>query len=107
MMMSVLKMVVLAICGGVYLILVHSVSAFLFDQQDDLLQQVGKMPSDFIASKYFMIFILLAFIVALIIHGHQTESTYRLDFLWKLQATGNSLSRYEQWSAVIIRYSNT
>ena len=25
--------------------------------------------------------------VALIIHGHQTELTYRLDFLWKLQAT--------------------
>jgi adenylate cyclase 5 len=25
--------------------------------------------------------------VALAIHGHQTEATYRLDFLWKLQAT--------------------
>ena len=39
------------------------------------------------ASKYFVIFIIIAFIVALMIHGHQTESTYRLDFLWKLQAT--------------------
>ena len=34
-----------------------------------------------------MIAIVFAFIIALIIHGHQTESTYRLDFLWKLQAT--------------------
>jgi hypothetical protein len=31
--------------------------------------------------------VVLAFTVALAIHGHQTESTYRLDFLWKLQAT--------------------
>ena len=35
-----------------------------------------------------MIFVIFAFIIALIIHGHQTEATYRLDFLWKLQATG-------------------
>ena len=25
------------------------------------------------------------------IHGYQTESTYRLDFLWKLQASGKFL----------------
>lgn len=25
--------------------------------------------------------------IALIFHGHQTEATYRLDFIWKLQAT--------------------
>lgn len=25
--------------------------------------------------------------MALIFHGHQTEATYRLDFIWKLQAT--------------------
>jgi hypothetical protein len=35
-----------------------------------------------------MIAIIYSFIIALVIHGHQTESTYRLDFLWKLQATG-------------------
>jgi hypothetical protein len=28
--------------------------------------------------------------VALIIHSQQTEATYRLDFLWKLQATGKT-----------------
>lgn len=31
---------------------------------------------------------LLGFLFALIIHGRQTEATNRLDFLWKLQATG-------------------
>ncbi|XP_065361841.1 uncharacterized protein LOC135955418 [Calliphora vicina] len=30
---------------------------------------------------------LFAFMVALIFHSHQTEATYRLDFIWKLQAT--------------------
>ena len=41
MMISVLKMVVLTICGTVYLIVVHSVCAFLFDQEDNLLQEYG------------------------------------------------------------------
>lgn len=36
------------------------------------------------------IFVLI-FAVALIFHGHQTEATYRLDFIWKLQATGTNL----------------
>ncbi|KAH8302094.1 hypothetical protein KR044_002689 [Drosophila immigrans] len=30
---------------------------------------------------------LFAFMLALIFHSHQTEATYRLDFIWKLQAT--------------------
>ncbi len=93
MMISVLKMIILSLCGGVYLILVHSASSFLFDQEDSILQQFGKMPPHFMPSKYFVIFIVLAFIVALMIHGHQTESTYRLDFLWKLQATGKKFFR--------------
>ena len=38
-----------------------------------------------IASKYLMGGVLTVFVVALVIHGHQTEATYRLDFLWKLQ----------------------
>ena len=39
-------------------------------------------------TRYMVIAIVISFTIALIIHGHQTESTYRLDFLWKLQATG-------------------
>ncbi|XP_053957170.1 uncharacterized protein LOC128862519 [Anastrepha ludens] len=30
---------------------------------------------------------LFAFMLALVFHSHQTEATYRLDFIWKLQAT--------------------
>lgn len=33
------------------------------------------------------IFVVI-FVIALIFHSHQTEATYRLDFIWKLQATG-------------------
>ena len=32
--------------------------------------------------------ILAAFVAAFVIHGQQIEATSRLDFLWKLQATG-------------------
>ena len=46
------------------------------------------MSEHHIATKYLLMAIILVFIVALFIHGHQTESTTRLDFLWKLQATG-------------------
>jgi hypothetical protein len=38
--------------------------------------------------RYLTVVVLLGFVVALVIHGQQTEATYRLDFLWKLQATG-------------------
>lgn len=30
------------------------------------------------------------FVFALIFDSHQTEATYRLDFIWKLQATGKT-----------------
>ena len=33
--------------------------------------------------------VLTVFVVALVIHGHQTEATYRLDFLWKLQVVSS------------------
>lgn len=35
---------------------------------------------------------ILVFVCALIFHSHQTEATYRLDFIWKLQATGMLMS---------------
>merc|ERR1711974_585205 len=96
MMISVLKMVVLSICGLVYLILVQTASDFLFDKQDVLLKlEFSKFDDgEIVPSKYFVLAIALAFIIALMIHGHQTESTYRLDFLWKLQATGNMIDLY-------------
>lgn len=49
---------------------------FLFSETTTLTQQ------------YVNIVILVGFVIALILHGQQTEATYRLDFVWKLQATG-------------------
>lgn len=30
---------------------------------------------------------VVVFVIALVFHSHQTEATFRLDFIWKLQAT--------------------
>lgn len=38
--------------------------------------------------RYINVILLAGFVLALILHGQQTEATYRLDFVWKLQATG-------------------
>lgn len=38
--------------------------------------------------RYINVILLVGFVIALILHGQQTEATYRLDFVWKLQATG-------------------
>lgn len=88
MIISALKMVILTAMSTTFLALVHVCAFSLFDNQDFLLQSHdGNCPYDYIATKYVLIAVVLAFTVALAIHGHQTESTYRLDFLWKLQAT--------------------
>ncbi|XP_031344444.1 adenylate cyclase type 6-like isoform X2 [Photinus pyralis] len=47
----------------------------------------GSLIDNTITSQYINVIILVAFVVALIIHGQQIEATYRLDFVWKLQAT--------------------
>lgn len=39
--------------------------------------------------QYLNVVLLVGFAIALVLHGQQTEATYRLDFVWKLQATGN------------------
>lgn len=44
--------------------------------------------SEVLWHRYLTVIVLLSFVVALIIHSQHTEATYRLDFLWKLQATG-------------------
>lgn len=41
--------------------------------------------------RYINVILLVGFVIALILHGQQTEATYRLDFVWKLQATGNKI----------------
>ncbi|ENN74866.1 hypothetical protein YQE_08635, partial [Dendroctonus ponderosae] len=48
---------------------------------------VFKSEDDTLTHHYINIVILVGFVIALILHGQQTEATYRLDFVWKLQAT--------------------
>ena len=43
-------------------------------------------------SRYVTVAVLVGFTVALFIHSQQTETTSRLDFLWKLQAHGKYIS---------------
>ena len=45
---------------------------------------------------------LVAFVAAFIIHGQQIEAASRLDFLWKLQATGIYCTDF----IINIRYGN-
>jgi len=88
MMISALKAVYLILLSSAYLAIVHYQCWNMFDNQDFLLQtHDGNCPHKYMETRYMVIAIVISFTIALIIHGHQTESTYRLDFLWKLQAT--------------------
>jgi len=88
MMISALKAIFLFTLSFLYLFIVHNYCANLFDNQDFLLQtHDGNCHHNYMETRFMVIAIVVSFTITLIIHGHQTESTYRLDFLWKLQAT--------------------
>lgn len=69
---SLAKLVILSCICASYLVLV--------------MFHVGNR-SEVLWYRYLTMVVLLGFVVALIIHSQHTEATYRLDFLWKLQAT--------------------
>ncbi|XP_014290684.1 adenylate cyclase type 6 isoform X2 [Halyomorpha halys] len=69
---SIVKMFILTGIASVYLVLFLSTG---LSSELDMYSQCYNVIS------------LLGFLIALIIHGRQTEATNRLDFLWKLQAT--------------------
>ncbi|CAM1322003.1 ADCY5 (predicted) [Pycnogonum litorale] len=87
-MSSFIKCLILLCITAVYLCVVLASHVDLFDTQD-LLQLIHNGQTDLleVASKYTTIMVLAVLLSALIIHGQQVESTSRLDFLWKLQAT--------------------
>uniref|UniRef100_A0A8D0HFK1 Adenylate cyclase type 6 n=1 Tax=Sphenodon punctatus TaxID=8508 RepID=A0A8D0HFK1_SPHPU len=84
----------------VYLALAEGLQGALFDNYD-LLVTANALPAALnetqrdldclaegkVALRYMMPVILLLFALALYLHAQQVESTARLDFLWKLQAT--------------------
>nr|XP_025976776.1 adenylate cyclase type 6-like [Dromaius novaehollandiae] len=84
--------------GATYLLLVEGPQAALFDNYDLLVVAnalpllngtQGECPAEGkVALKYVTPVVLAVFALALYLHAQQVESTARLDFLWKLQATG-------------------
>ncbi|XP_077572715.1 adenylate cyclase type 6-like isoform X2 [Stigmatopora nigra] len=95
---SIGKLALMLLIQFVFLILVEWPEVDLFDNADLLvkvntlltanatgeqcLESVSKVPL-----KVMTPVILTVFVLALYLHGQQVESTARLDFLWKLQAT--------------------
>uniref|UniRef100_A0A4W2I4F3 Adenylate cyclase type 6 n=1 Tax=Bos indicus x Bos taurus TaxID=30522 RepID=A0A4W2I4F3_BOBOX len=98
---SIGKLAMIFVLGLVYLVLLLlGPPATIFDNYDLLLGVHGLASSNEtfdgldcpaagrVALKYMTPVILLVFALALYLHAQQVESTARLDFLWKLQATG-------------------
>ncbi|XP_069908278.1 adenylate cyclase type 6 isoform X6 [Oryctolagus cuniculus] len=98
---SIGKLAMILVLGLIYLVLLLlGPPATIFDNYDLLLSVHGLASSNEtldgldcpaagrVALKYMTPVILLVFALALYLHAQQVESTARLDFLWKLQATG-------------------
>uniref|UniRef100_A0A452J1U1 adenylate cyclase n=1 Tax=Gopherus agassizii TaxID=38772 RepID=A0A452J1U1_9SAUR len=97
---SIGKLGLMLAIEGLYLVLAEGPEAPLFDNYD-LLVVANAIPAfnetqwgsgclveEKVALKYMTPVILTVFALALYLHAQQVESTARLDFLWKLQATG-------------------
>ncbi|CAM5124096.1 unnamed protein product [Natator depressus] len=97
---SIGKLGLMLAIEGIYLVLAEGPEAPLFDNYD-LLVVANALPAfnetqwgpgclaeGKVALKYMTPVILAVFALALYLHAQQVESTARLDFLWKLQATG-------------------
>ncbi|XP_077370127.1 adenylate cyclase type 6-like isoform X2 [Festucalex cinctus] len=95
---SIGKLALMLLIQLIFVLLVEWPQVLLFDNADLLLQanalpafnataeecleSVTKVPLKVVTP-----IILIVFVLALYLHGQQVESTARLDFLWKLQAT--------------------
>uniref|UniRef100_A0A4W4HTV9 Adenylate cyclase type 6 n=1 Tax=Electrophorus electricus TaxID=8005 RepID=A0A4W4HTV9_ELEEL len=82
------KLILMALVHLAFLLLVEWPLVVLFDSADLLVtanafqERVNKVPLKVMTPVIFTVFVL-----ALYLHAQQIESTARLDFLWKLQAT--------------------
>ncbi|XP_052844867.1 adenylate cyclase type 5 isoform X1 [Drosophila gunungcola] len=76
-----LKLLLLLLASGSYM----ACSSYLYSRSREISQELANEEAllRYIIDSIF----LFAFMLALIFHSHQTEATYRLDFIWKLQAT--------------------
>nr|XP_033794758.1 adenylate cyclase type 6 isoform X2 [Geotrypetes seraphini] len=97
---SIGKLLLMLAIEVLYIIIVEGPKVVLFDNYDLLvtannlsfLNQTENreecLAGGKVALKYMTPVILMVFVLALYLHAQQVESTARLDFLWKLQATG-------------------
>ncbi|XP_073519900.1 adenylate cyclase type 6 isoform X2 [Phyllobates terribilis] len=96
---SIGKLALMLAIQILYIIIVEAPEVVLFDNYDLLvtanalsfnntLEEEKCLVEDKIHLKYVTPVILTVFVLALYLHAQQVESTARLDFLWKLQATG-------------------
>ncbi|KAL1491228.1 hypothetical protein ABEB36_011857 [Hypothenemus hampei] len=79
---SLLKTIVLLMAMAGYLAVYVT-----YSKETDLILKTICKNNDTLTHHYINVVILAGFVIALILHGQQTEATYRLDFVWKLQAT--------------------
>uniref|UniRef100_A0A8C3C6L3 adenylate cyclase n=1 Tax=Cairina moschata TaxID=8855 RepID=A0A8C3C6L3_CAIMO len=93
---SIGKLLLMVAIEATYLVLVEGPQAALFDNADllvvanalDLGTSFGGLLGALgVALRYVTPVVLAVFALALYLHAQQVESTARLDFLWKLQAT--------------------
>ncbi|XP_018429621.1 PREDICTED: adenylate cyclase type 6-like, partial [Nanorana parkeri] len=96
---SIGKLALMLSIQVIYIIIVEAPEVVLFDNYDLLVtanalsfNQTEEGEQCVVGSKiplkYVTPVILTVFVLALYLHAQQVESTARLDFLWKLQATG-------------------
>uniref|UniRef100_A0A8U7NN60 adenylate cyclase n=1 Tax=Corvus moneduloides TaxID=1196302 RepID=A0A8U7NN60_CORMO len=90
---SIGKLLLMVGIEATFLLLVEGPHAALFDNADLLVLANGSRGSCSLAEgkvalRYVTPVVLAVFALALYLHAQQVESTARLDFLWKLQATG-------------------
>ncbi|XP_072401648.1 adenylate cyclase type 6 isoform X2 [Diabrotica undecimpunctata] len=82
MLISLLKTIILL--GGMAGFLA---AYFIYTKNINSIICISRISEHTFTHQYMNIIVLGGFVIALIIHGQQTEATYRLDFVWKLQAT--------------------
>uniref|UniRef100_A0A803YG45 Adenylate cyclase type 5 n=1 Tax=Meleagris gallopavo TaxID=9103 RepID=A0A803YG45_MELGA len=82
------KLILMLIIEFIYVLIVEVPGVNLFDNADLLVTANTYSPAmTRVALKIVTPVIITVFVLALYLHAQQVESTARLDFLWKLQAT--------------------
>uniref|UniRef100_A0A8C5BJW6 Adenylate cyclase type 5 n=1 Tax=Gadus morhua TaxID=8049 RepID=A0A8C5BJW6_GADMO len=85
---SIGKLFLMLFIELLYLLVMEIPEASLFDNQDLLVMASGICRVDTkVPLKIMTPVVITVFVLALYLHAQQVESTARLDFLWKLQAT--------------------